>query len=125
MMTIFLCLIHWWYYQDDGEGLILCDIFSKIFQGIASVTMSILLIMMASGWKLNYKDLDFDEGMDVYLPVTFFILLVEILLAILTFSDIDAFEKYHDFAGVQGWCLVILKTLVFAWFAYCIRDTRE
>ena len=29
-----------------------CDVFAKVFQGIASVTMSILLIMMASGWKL-------------------------------------------------------------------------
>ena len=87
--------------------------------------MSILLIMMASGWKLNYKNLDFDDGFDVYLPVTFFILLVEIMLAILTFSDIDAFHKYHDFAGVQGWCLVILKTLVYAWFVYCIYDTKE
>ena len=103
----------------------ICDVFSKVFQGIASVTMSILLIMMASGWKLNYQDLDFDDGLDVYLPVTLFILLIEIMLVVFTFVDIDAFHKYHDFAGVQGWCLVILKTMIYAWFAYCIWDTRE
>ena len=54
VMAIFFGLVHWWYYSDDGEGSRVCDIFSKVFGGIASVTMSILLIMMASGWKLNY-----------------------------------------------------------------------
>ena len=66
-----------------------------------------------------------DDGLDVYLPVTLFILLVEIMLAVFTFVDIDAMHKYHDFAGVQGWCLVILKTMIYAWFAYCVWDTRE
>ena len=38
--------------------------------------------------------------------------------------DIDASHKYHDFAGVQGWCLLGLKTVLFLYFGYCIWDAK-
>merc|ERR1740139_335 len=37
----------------------------------------------------------------------------------------DASHKYHDYAGVQGWCLVVLKTILMCYFLYCIYDSKE
>lgn len=43
----------------------------------------------------------------------------------MSFVDIDASHKYHDYAGVQGWCLVALKTILFIYFSYCIYDSKQ
>ena len=53
------------------------------------------------------------------------VLMVQIILCALTFVDMDASHKYHDFAGVQGWCLVFLKSVLFIYFAYCIYDSQQ
>ena len=58
------------------------------------------MIALASGWKLRYQDIDFDDGLEIYLPMTILVLMVHIILVALTFVDVDASHKYHDYAGI-------------------------
>lgn len=118
-------MVHLWLFSSDGEGSTLCDVLSKVSQGFSEVAMSLLLITLASGWKIRFEEIDFDDGLEIYLPMTALVLMVHIILVALTFVDIDASHKYHDFAGVQGWCLVGLKTILFAYFFYCIYDSKQ
>lgn len=53
--------MHLYGYSTNGEGYTVCDVLSKIAQGFSEVTISLLLIMMASGWKLRFQELDFDD----------------------------------------------------------------
>ena len=63
-------LLHLNSYSDNGKGLLVLDIFSKIIQGLSEVAMSILLMTLAGGWKLKYKNFDlFDDSVDFYIPV--------------------------------------------------------
>ena len=57
--------------------------------------------------------------------MTCIVLLVHIIIVTLTFIDIDASHKYHDFAGVQGWCLLAFKTILFLYFLYCYYESRD
>ena len=57
--------------------------------------------------------------------MTALVLMIHIILVALTFVDMDASHKYHDFAGVQGWCLVVLKALLYAYYLWCIYDSKE
>ena len=76
VLSIFLQMMHLWYYSDDGMGLTVCDVLSRIIQGLSEVTMSLLLIMLASGWKVRFEEIDFDDGLEVYLPMTALILMI-------------------------------------------------
>ena len=87
--------------------------------------VSLLLIFLASGWKLTFEEIEFDENIEIYVPIGALTLIVQIILTILTIVDMDASHKYHDFAGIQGWCLFGLKTALLGFFAYCIWDTRS
>ena len=122
--AIFLQMVHLRGYSSDGEGYQLADVLSKVSQGFSEVAMSLLLITLASGWKTRYEEIDFDDGLEIYLPMTALVLMVHIILVALTFVDLDASHKYHDFAGVQGWCLVFLKTILLFYFLYCIYDSE-
>jgi len=61
MIGIFFQCFHLWGYSSDGEGYIVLDVLSKLSQGFSEVAMALLLIILASGWKLRYSEIDFDE----------------------------------------------------------------
>jgi len=54
VVSICLQMVHLWYYASNGHGSTLADVSSKLFHGLSEVTMSLLLVTMASGWKLKY-----------------------------------------------------------------------
>ena len=87
--------------------------------------MSLLLIVLASGWTVTYSEIDIDDGGEIYLPIGSFILMFQILIAAFTFIDIDASHKYHDFAGIQGWVLFTVKLLTYLFFVYKLRKTGK
>ena len=62
--------------------------------------MSLLLITLASGWKLRYDEIDIDDSLELYVPMTALVLLVHVILIALVFVDADASHKYHDFSGI-------------------------
>ena len=125
IIAISLQLLHLWSYSYDGEGSTVADVISKVVQGFSEVCMSLLLIVLASGWKLRYEEIDFDDGLEIYLPMTCLVLMVQLILVALTFVDVDASHKYHDFSGVQGWCLFVLKLVLYGYFSYCIYDSKH
>jgi len=77
-----------------------------------------LLIALATGWTVLYQQIDIDENLEIYIPVGAFIVMIHIMVAALTFLDVDANHKYHDFAGIQGWVLLITKLVLWVIFAY-------
>ena len=87
--------------------------------------MSTLLVLLASGWKLRYDDINSDDNEDVYIPFVAITFIVHIVIAALTFVDLDASHKYHDFAGAQGWVLFVTKTLIFSYFFWCYYETND
>lgn len=87
--------------------------------------MSLLLFLLASGWKLHFQDIDYDENLELHLPIITLVGMVHIIIAGLTFVDLDASHKYHDFSGLQGWCLVGLKTALFLYFLWCHSEARD
>ena len=100
------------------------DVLSKIVGGLSEVAMSLLLILLGTGWTMSYQNLDMDDGLEIYLPMTALVVMVQIIVAALTFVDIDASHKYHDFAGVQGWVLFFLKLVIYAYWLWCMYDMK-
>ena len=124
IIGVTLKLLHLWQYSNNGKGFFYLDIAEKVCQGVSEVIMSLLLIFLASGWKLHFEDIEFDENIEIYVPFSALTFLVQLVLVCLTFVDMDASHKYHDFAGIQGWSLVVLKISLLCFFIYCIWDSR-
>lgn len=120
MSGIFMQFLHLWMYYSNGRGIPLFDIFSLIGYMMSEITVSCLLMMIAHGWTIIYQDLDIDNNLEIYLPVGAIVVAVHLVLAAMTYIDVDAQHKYHDFSGIQGWVLIIFKLGLFAYFLYCV-----
>ncbi len=57
--------------------------------------------------------------MEIYIPIMLFVVMVEVIITALTFIDVDSSShRYHDFAGIQGSILLIMKLGIWAYFMY-------
>ena len=87
--------------------------------------MAILLMSLASGWKTLHKDFDPDDSLEIFLPLTALVLMLEFICTALTYVDDDSHHKYHDYDGLQGWGLFTIKMIVYLFFAYQVYDVRK
>jgi hypothetical protein len=120
IQVIGLCFetLHLWWYTYDGSGLLALDVISRIFNGCAEVTMSVLIMILSTGWTVTYEDIDWDEDIDIFGPLVALVTIVHIMLAALDYVDVDASHKYHDYAGLQGFFLIACKLIMVIYFAY-------
>jgi hypothetical protein len=113
-VSLVLRTIHLWFYASNGSGVQVLDILSKIFNGTSECSMSMLLIALANGWTILYQNVDIDDRLEIFIPITAFTVMVHVMVSALTFVDVDANHKYHDFAGIQGWVMMVCKLALFA-----------
>ena len=87
-------------YSYNGRGIPVFDIFGNIFFMLSEISFSSMLMMIAYGWTINFKNIDVDSNIDIYLPLGILVVVSHLILAALSYVDIDAYHKYHDFAGI-------------------------
>ncbi len=91
---------------------------------LAEIGMASLFMLFAYGWTFSFQDIDWDNNLEFYIPVGSIMIALHLVLAAMTYIDFDAYHKYHDFAGIQGFLLVLLRVLLFAYFVYCIQQNK-
>ena len=96
---MFFQLLHQWLYTQNGAGSIFLDLISKFSEAMSESAISLMLFMLASGWKVHFHDVEQDENMEIHVPITAIIGVIHLVIAALTFVDIDASHKYHDYSG--------------------------
>lgn len=97
---VFFECLHYWMYSYNGRGIPVFDIFGNIFFMLSEISFSSMLMMIAYGWTINFKNIDVDSNIDIYLPLGILVVVSHLILAALSYVDIDAYHKYHDFAGI-------------------------
>jgi hypothetical protein len=88
------------------------NVFSTILDMVSESIMTLLILMLASGWMTSFVKTNEDDYMDLYAPLMMIIMMVHVIFGALTFVDQDAHHKYHDFHGWQGYFLVICKLII-------------
>ena len=63
--------------------------------------------------------------MEIYVPIMLFIVMVEVIITALTFVDVESSShRYHDFTGIQGMILLVMKFSIWVYFAYKYFQTK-
>lgn len=60
----------------------------------------------------------------MYIPVIVLIAMIHFVIALLTIVDVDEAHKHHGYDGFQGWVLVVMKLVIYAYFVWCYIDTK-
>ena len=117
---------HLYVYSLDGTGWPIYDMLSKVVQVMSETALTALLFFFANGWTITFQHLDIiDDGEEWMFPLALFVMMTQMLNAIMTHYDMEAAHMHHDFAGYQGYILFVLKILVWFGFLHIWRKTYE
>uniref|UniRef100_A0A7S3NVD6 GPR180/TMEM145 transmembrane domain-containing protein n=1 Tax=Euplotes crassus TaxID=5936 RepID=A0A7S3NVD6_EUPCR len=114
--------IHMMFVWEFGKGVIELGVFGRLFKVISQGVMMWLMITIAFGWTITYKNMG---EKDIYILSAIFIVMIHLLIGALTYIDDESHHKYHDFGGVQGVILVLLRVVIYGVFLYGIKETSN
>ena len=115
-------IVHLWVFLCDGRGILFIDIISQALEVISIILISVLFILIASGWTLKYQGL---PEADIYIPISMLIIAINlIIIAIGKISD-DAYDKFSDYEGFPGFFIILLRILSWVWFLVLERELEK
>ncbi|CAG9326709.1 unnamed protein product [Blepharisma stoltei] len=115
---IFFQCIHLWVYSYNGKGITVFDFFSQSLEIVSTLIITILFILMATGWTLKQKE--FPDA-DVYIPVGLMVVLLNLVIVGLGRITDDSYYKFSDYEGIIGFLLILIRIGLWGWFIYLIR----
>jgi len=103
---IFCQILHYWIYSYNGKGFSVLDFLSQAFELIATMLITIELIIMANGWTIKYKDF---PDPDIYIPISLIVIMFNLLIVGLGRITDDSYYKFSDYEGIPGYLLMIIR----------------
>ena len=112
--------LHWLLYYFDGYGLLFFDFFAQIADFLSQFIISLLLILVTTGWTLKHKQLPAPE---TFVPILTVLLLVNFCTILLAKGVRDS--SFSDYEGLPGVLLLACRLGLFAWFVVGMRDLEK
>jgi len=107
-------------YSYNGTGIVVFDFFAQACEVISHLVVSILFILMASGYSI--KNRDFPDA-DTYIPVVLLVVLVNLMVVGLGRITNDSYYKFSDFEGIPGYIVIVIRICLWIWFYYSVNST--
>lgn len=112
--------LHWLLYYFDGYGIFFFDFFGQIADFLSQFIISLLLILVTTGWTLKHKQLPAPE---TFLPILTALLIVNFCTILLAKWVRDS--SFSDYEGLPGALLLAYRLGLFVWFVVGIRDLEK
>lgn len=110
--------LHLLIYSYDGSGFSVFDFFHQTSELGSHLMLTILFLLISLGWVLKYSDF---PDLEVYLPVTFLVVVLHLMIAGLGRLADDSHSKYTDYEGIAGVLLLLMRVGLWGWFAYNMK----
>jgi len=118
-MAELLKVAHVYVYSLDGSGLLVLDFFAESFEVLSSIILTVIFILISSGWLLQYHE--FPEP-ETYIPVAVLIFIVNVLIVGIGRISDDDWYKVTDYQGLPGFMIVFIRIAMWAWFYYNVGN---
>nr|CAG4640751.1 EOG090X03T7 [Eulimnadia texana] len=117
---VFLNVVHALMFAFDGVGFVSASIVGGIFDILSQTLLMLLLLLLAKGWAVTRLEL-------TWKPVLFIIWgsygIVHVLLYVWDLTEVEVIEDIDEYQTWPGWFILILRTVVMAWFLYSLKTT--
>lgn len=77
----------------------------------------ILLILMANGWTIKYKEF---PDLDIFVPIAILVVMINMLIVGLGRITDDSYYKFSDLEGIPGILIIGMRLMAWCWFVYSI-----
>lgn len=115
----FYC-IHYYFYTQNGEGVMVIEFLGDIFTVLASLSVACLMIIIASGWTVLFKEFPLPE---IYIPGMFLVLFCHLITIAMDYlQEKTSFSQYE---GWKGFIVFFVRMLMLCWFLWNLYKTSQ
>jgi hypothetical protein len=105
-------------FAANGKGFATLDFLSQASNLLSQLILISLLILIAEGWTIKFKQFPNPE---MYMPVIAFIAFIHFLAIGLGRITDDSHYKFSDYEGFAGMSIVLMRMGLFGWFIYNVK----
>lgn len=122
LASVLFNIVHLTIYAYDGRGVLVLSIVSRFTKIIAQLSTMWLLLMLAFGWTITYRNV---TDVDMFITGIVFVVMMHVMAVGLSYIGDDQYHKFHDFGGFQGFILVALRVFMYFAFLYGCYETEK
>ena len=111
--------LHMLIYSYDGSGFSVFDFFHQTAELGSHLLLTILFLLISLGWVLKFSEF---PDLEIYLPVSFLVVVLQLLIAGLGRLADDSHSKYTDYEGISGILLLCMRIGLWIWFAFNMKS---
>jgi uncharacterized membrane protein YphA (DoxX/SURF4 family) len=116
--SLVLKALHLYMYSFDGSGFLAIDFFAESLEVLSSIILTVILILISSGWLLQYSE--FPEP-ETYIPVSILIFIVNLLIVGIGRISDDSWDKSTDYQGLPGFMFLMIRLGMWSWVHYNVN----
>lgn len=117
-------VVHYWFYSNNGQGIVIFDVIGNVFATIAEITLTSLIMLMGLGFTFTVDHVRGLKRQARYvLGAT---CLMHLILSFISRLGKDERYQYSELEGVTGWILASVRYAITAWHIYnCVMTARN
>jgi len=117
LLSVVLESFHLWLFSHNGRGIEILSFLSQVLDVSSQLLTSTLLILLATGWGIKYKELPSPE---TYMPISLFMLLIYVIVIGVAKVTQDSDYRFSLYEGGPGLLLVTLRMVMWGFFLFCV-----
>lgn len=115
-------ILHISAYESNGKGVAAFEFFGSSGNFISNFIMIFLLLLIAQGWSITFREFPSPE---VYISVMIVLAFLHFILTAVEMSLSDAYYLFSDFDGLTGWLIFASRVFLLVWLIYNISEIIE
>lgn len=112
-------ILHISAYESNGRGVGAFEFFGSAGNFISDFIMISLLLLIAQGWSITFRDFPSPE---VYISVMIILGFLNFVLSAIEISLSDAYYLFSNFEGVLGWLIFFSRIFMVVWLYWNLSD---
>lgn len=106
-------------YEGNGRGVGAFEFFGSAGNFICDFIMISLLLLIAQGWSITFRDFPSPE---VYISVMIVLGFLNFVLSAIEMSLSDAYYLFSNYEGMLGWLIFVSRIFMVAWLYWNLSE---
>lgn len=115
-------ILHISTYESNGRGVAAFEFFGSSGNFISNFIMIFLLLLIAQGWSITFRDFPSPE---VYISVMIILAFLHFILTAVEMSLSDSYYLFSDFDGLTGWLIFGSRVVMLIWLYWNVGEIIE
>lgn len=115
-------ILHISAYENNGKGVAAFEFFGSSGNFISNFIMIFLLLLIAQGWSITFRDFPSPE---VYISVMIILAFMHFILTAVEMSLSDSYYLFSDFDGLTGWLIFGSRVVMLVWLYWNVEEIIE